>query len=154
MAQNVCPQCGAPNAPDARECKYCGEAFAVNTSAAQPNYQSSNTKEEQFDFNAQEESYRQQATQQQNYYYQQQQYAYDGINPAWPIKSKIAAGLLGIFLGGLGIHKFYMGRIGLGVVYLLFSWTFIPGFIGFIEGIIYLCSNDHNFQVKHHVRLH
>ena len=40
-------------------------------------------------------------------------------------KSKVAAGLLGIFLGGLGIHKFYLGRWGWGIVYLLFFWTYI-----------------------------
>jgi len=64
-------------------------------------------------------------------------------------KSKIAAGLLGIFLGGFGIHKFYLGRIGWGIVYLLFCWTYIPGIIGFIEGIVYLASNEDNFHRKY-----
>lgn len=77
----------------------------------------------------------------------------DGIDPAWPIKSKVVAGLLGIFLGGLGIHKFYLGKVGLGILYLVFCWTYIPEIVGFIEGIIYLCSSDHNFQVKNQVRL-
>ncbi len=76
-----------------------------------------------------------------------------GINPNWPLKSKIAAGLLGIFLGGLGIHKFYLGHIGSGIAYIVFCWTCIPAFIGFIEGIVYLCSSDENFQMKHHMRL-
>lgn len=82
-----------------------------------------------------------------------QQVYVTGVSPAWPIKNKIVAGLLGIFLGGLGIHKFYLGKIGQGIVYILFCWTFIPAVIGFIEGIVYLCSNDENFQLKHHVRL-
>ena len=82
-----------------------------------------------------------------------QQVYVTGVSPAWPIKNKIVAGLLGIFLGGLGIHKFYLGKIGQGIVYILFCWTFIPALIGFIEGIVYLCSNDENFQLKHHVRL-
>ena len=87
--------------------------------------------------------------------YQQPMYQQpnDGINPAWPIKSKIAAGILALLVGGIGIHKFYLGKIGMGVVYLLFCWTGIPAIVGFIEGIIYLCSNDHNFQVKNQVRL-
>ena len=68
-------------------------------------------------------------------------------------KSKMAAGLLGIFLGGLGIHKFYLGKIGMGIVYILFCWTYIPALIGFIEGIIYLTQNDENFQLKNHVRI-
>lgn len=76
-----------------------------------------------------------------------------GINPSWPIKNKIVAGLLGIFLGGIGLHKFYLGKIGMGIIYILFCWTGIPSIVGFIEGIVYLCSNDENFQLKHHVRL-
>jgi TM2 domain-containing membrane protein YozV len=65
----------------------------------------------------------------------------------------VTAGVLGILLGGLGIHKFYMGRIGMGVLYLIFCWTTIPAIVGFIEGIIYLTSNEHNFQVKNRVRI-
>ena len=77
----------------------------------------------------------------------------NGVDPNWPVKSKIAAGVLGIVLGGLGIHKFYMGRIGLGIVYILFCWTGIPSIIGLVEGIIYLCTDDLTFQLKHRVRL-
>ena len=64
-------------------------------------------------------------------------------------KSKVAAGLLGIFLGSFGIHKFYLGRWGWGVIYLLFCWTYIPGIVGFIEGIVYLLSSDESFARKH-----
>lgn len=64
-------------------------------------------------------------------------------------KSKVAAGLLGIFLGGLGIHKFYLGKAGQGVLYLIFCWTFIPAIIGFIEGIVYLCESDESFAKKY-----
>jgi len=41
--------------------------------------------------------------------------------------------LLALFLGGLGIHKFYLNRPGLGVLYLLLCWTYIPSIIAFIE---------------------
>ncbi|AEY65443.1 TM2 domain-containing protein [Clostridium sp. BNL1100] len=149
MAQNECPQCGAPNALSDRECKYCGEALTVNNNSAPTATQRPVSEQQEFDFKAEALLYQQQVAQQQ---FAQQQYINNGINPAWPIKNKIVAGLLAIFLGGLGIHKFYMGKIGKGILYLLFSWTFIPSFIAFIEGIVYLCSNDHNFQVKHHVR--
>ena len=64
-------------------------------------------------------------------------------------KSKITAGLLGIFLGGLGVHKFYLGRIGLGMLYLLSFWTFIPAIVGLIEGIVYLGMSDENFDIKY-----
>jgi TM2 domain-containing membrane protein YozV len=44
--------------------------------------------------------------------------------------------LLALLLGGIGAHRFYMGEIGWGVVYLLFSWTAIPMFVGFIEAFL------------------
>jgi TM2 domain-containing membrane protein YozV len=74
-------------------------------------------------------------------------------------KDKIAAGLLGIFLGGLGIHKLYLGFTGPGLVFLLVNtigWAvtwillFLPnivlGVIGFVEGIIYLTRTDEEFE--------
>jgi TM2 domain-containing membrane protein YozV len=64
-------------------------------------------------------------------------------------KDKLVASLLAIFLGTFGIHKFYLGRIGWGIVYLLFCWTIIPGIVGFIEGIIYLVSSQEKFDAKY-----
>jgi TM2 domain-containing membrane protein YozV/Tfp pilus assembly protein PilE len=63
-------------------------------------------------------------------------------------KSKVAAALLAFFLGGLGIHRFYLGKWW-GVLYLLFCWTFIPGFIALIEGIVFLCTSDEKWDAKH-----
>ncbi len=53
-------------------------------------------------------------------------------------KNKIVAALLAFFFGGLGIHKFYLGRVGQGILYILFCWTGIPSIIAFIEFIIFL----------------
>ncbi len=64
-------------------------------------------------------------------------------------KSKVTAGVLGILLGGLGVHKFYLGKIGQGVVYALFSWTMIPSLLGLIEGVAYLVSSEESFHAKH-----
>lgn len=64
-------------------------------------------------------------------------------------KSRIAAALLALFLGGFGVHKFYLGQIGWGFVYLIFCWTFIPAIIAFVEFIIYLCTSDENFAKKY-----
>jgi TM2 domain-containing membrane protein YozV len=74
-------------------------------------------------------------------------------------KSKVTAGLLAIFLGGLGIHKFYLGFTWPGLVFLLintvgFSVTWIMGFIpnvvmgviALVEGIIYLTKSDEEFE--------
>ena len=64
-----------------------------------------------------------------------------------PGKSRIAAGLLGIFLGSFGVHNFYLGRTGRAVAQLLitvlscFLLSFISGIWGFIESILILCGN-------------
>ncbi len=64
-------------------------------------------------------------------------------------KSRVTAGVLAIMLGGIGIHKFYLGRPIQGILYLLFCWTFIPAIISLIEGTIYLCSSDAGFARKY-----
>ena len=55
---------------------------------------------------------------------------------------KVVYALLAIFLGWLGIHKFYAGKPVQGVLYILFCWTYIPGIIGFIEGIVALTKHS------------
>jgi TM2 domain-containing membrane protein YozV len=40
--------------------------------------------------------------------------------------------LLAIFLGGLGIHRFYLNDLT-GIVYIMFCWTFVPAIVGLIE---------------------
>lgn len=72
--------------------------------------------------------------------------------PAGPaVKSKLAAGLLGIFLGSLGIHRFYLGYVGIGVIQILmtlvFSWltcgisAMAAGIWGLVEGIMILAGS-------------
>ena len=41
--------------------------------------------------------------------------------------------LLAAILGGVGAHRFYMGEIGWGIAYVLFSWTALPMLAGLIE---------------------
>ena len=64
-------------------------------------------------------------------------------------KSRIAAALFAIFLGGFGAHKFYLGQVGMGILYLLFCWTFIPAIIAFIEFILLLTMSDETFNQKY-----
>ena len=65
------------------------------------------------------------------------------------MKSKVTAGILALLLGGLGVHKFYLGDTGKGILYLLFCWSGIPGIIGLIEGILYLTASDSEFEAKY-----
>jgi TM2 domain-containing membrane protein YozV len=64
-------------------------------------------------------------------------------------KSKLAAALFGIFLGSFGIHKFYLGRVGWGILYLVFCWTAVPGVAGIIEGILLIVMSDADFNAKY-----
>ena len=72
-----------------------------------------------------------------------------GSNPR--ASNKIVAGIFGILLGCLGIHKFILGYTGAGLTMLLvsvLSCGFLAGImaiIGLIEGIIYLCKSDDDF---------
>lgn len=58
-------------------------------------------------------------------------------------KSKIAAALLAFFLGYLGIHRFYVGKVGTGILYLLTAGLFGIGVL--VDFIVILCGN---FQDK------
>lgn len=62
------------------------------------------------------------------------------------MKKKTTAILLALFGGGLGLHKFYLGRPLQGVLYLLFFWTFIPAIIALFEAIYYICMTDRMFK--------
>lgn len=70
-------------------------------------------------------------------------------------KNKIAAGVLGILLGTLGIHKFYLGYKKQGIITLLISLltlgigAFVMEVIGIVEGIIYLTKSDEDFQATY-----
>lgn len=64
-------------------------------------------------------------------------------------KSRITAAILAFLLGGLGVHKFYLGKVGQGLLYLLFCWTFIPAMVAFVEFIMYLVWSDEQFAAKY-----
>ena len=62
-------------------------------------------------------------------------------------EKKVVAGIFGILLGGLGIHKFYLGYTKEGIIQLVITVVTcgIGSLIGFIEGIIYLTKSDEDF---------
>ena len=65
------------------------------------------------------------------------------------MKNKIVAALLAFFVGSFGIHKFYLGEGGAGLLYLLFCWTFIPGILAFFDFIFILLMSDQRFNAKY-----
>lgn len=73
-------------------------------------------------------------------------------------KSRTVAGLLALFFGGLGVHKFYLGYNWAGVIMLLATGlgllllgipSLVIGGIAFIEGIIYLTKSDQDFYLTY-----
>lgn len=129
----ICKNCGATIEEGANYCTQCGAGVNLTNAGRQ----------------AEQTAYQPN----ENAYYSA------GPNPVYqqpfggqaPQKSKIAAGLLAILLGSLGIHKFYLGYTKSGVIMLLVSLlTFGIGaavmeVIGIIEGIIYLTKTDQEF---------
>ena len=71
------------------------------------------------------------------------------LPPPFSEKSRLATALLALFLGGLGGHRFYLGHVGLGFLYLLFCWTLVPSMVAFIEFIYFLIMSDAAFNQKY-----
>ncbi|THD37188.1 MAG: TM2 domain-containing protein [Sphingomonas sp.] len=68
-------------------------------------------------------------------------------------RNKIVAALLAFFLGVFGVHRFYLGRIGSGVVMLLLTCTIVgmvvTGIWAFIDFIRYLIMSDAEFAARY-----
>ncbi|NJL82631.1 MAG: TM2 domain-containing protein [Chloroflexaceae bacterium] len=64
-------------------------------------------------------------------------------------KNKTTAGIFAILFGVFGVHKFYHGSWGYGILYILFFWTYIPAILGIIEGIIYLTMDEAKYDDKY-----
>lgn len=129
-----CPNCGAGLRSGQTICTRCGTSVAQAPTEA-PVAPASTAPSQQ----------PQQAPQPQVVYVQQ-----PAAQPAVVgRKSRIAAIVLAWFLGGFGIHKFYLGRIGWGIIYLLFCWTFIPAVVALIEGLVYIFMSDEEFARKY-----
>ncbi|KAA0129744.1 TM2 domain-containing protein [Chryseobacterium sp. SN22] len=68
------------------------------------------------------------------------------------MKSKSTTVLLTFFLGGLGIHRFYLGQNAMGILYLVFCWTFIPAFIALIDFFVFLFMPEYRFNNKYNLK--
>ena len=56
---------------------------------------------------------------------------------------------LTFFLGGVGAHKFYLNKTMLGILYVLFCWTFVPLIISLLECLILLFMGKNKFDKKY-----
>ena len=161
----LCPHCNTNVADGSAFCENCGAALAAAApaaAAAQPAAQvNAQPADAQYQPPAYGQAGEQQAQYQQpQYQYQQPQYQ-QGASGQIGTKNKLAAGLLGIFLGGLGIHKFYLGYTQAGVIMLVVTLVggiltlgfaaAVMGIIGLIEGIMYLVKSDYDFYQTYEV---
>jgi len=67
-------------------------------------------------------------------------------------KNKVTAGVLGILLGGLGIHHFYLNSPVTGVICLVSSCVGVGAIIGLVEGIMILTMTDAEFDARYNFR--
>ena len=124
MEDIKCPSCGSPNVDQVDwnrfQCPYCGHTFISEKSAF------SQTPQQ---FSSQPNS----------------QSPFDTAKVCG--KNRITAAILAFLLGGFGIHHFYLGNTGKGILYVVFCWTYIPGLLGLIEGIMLITQSDEEFAV-------
>ena len=65
--------------------------------------------------------------------------------PHYDSSKKVTAGILALLLGGIGVHKFYLGYTTEGIIMILLLFCGISPIIGLVEGIIYLTKSDPEF---------
>jgi TM2 domain-containing membrane protein YozV len=81
--------------------------------------------------------------------------AWNTPTPQFQNNKKIACGIFALLLGPLGVHKFYLGYTGTGILWLFLSICScgaLTGLFGLIEGIIYLTKSDEDFYNTYQVR--
>jgi len=136
-ATQRCPYCDEQVSVSAKKCRHCGEILDVALRAAEEAKKSAGAQQPMVFMNAGGGSSSSAAAASSS-----------GNGQIIGTKSRVVAALLAIFLGGIGVHKFYLGQTGWGIVYLLFCWTLIPAIIAPIEGILYLLSTERAFALK------
>lgn len=67
------------------------------------------------------------------------------------MKDKAVATILALLLGGIGVHRFYLGETWTGLFYLLFCWTFIPLFFALIDFFCFLFMSNENFDRRYNM---
>ncbi len=123
--ENKCPVCGAPLKDG--KCGYCGYETVQSTVVPETTTSENDSNDHMADSYASQNSFN-------------STHFSPTYNPAYGIsrKSRTAALLLCLFLGGTGAHRFYVGKIGTGFLYLftfgLFGFGWLIDFILIIIG--------------------
>ena len=134
-----CKQCGRPIDDGQELCEDCKAKMGNSQDMNQNNFQQSNAQDNM------NQNFNQNYNNNQNYNPNYNPNYNNGQNSTQ--KSKIAAGLLGIFLGGFGVHNFYLGYTGKAVAQLLisvlswFTLSWASAIWGLIEGILILTGS-------------
>jgi len=65
------------------------------------------------------------------------------------MRNKTLAAILALFFGSIGGHRFYLGQVGLGILYLVFAFTFIPFFLGLIDALVFFGMSEEEFNFRY-----
>lgn len=139
-AYKICPECQRQSSLDAALCQYCGRKFTTQFAPPPPPS----------------------PLQTQAFYSPHATGPYYAPAPGsiGSSHSKLAAGLIAIFLGALGIHGFYLQNTNMGLTFLLVTVLtcgfggILMGILSLIQGIIMLSSDDADFHRKFVVEKH
>lgn len=170
----ICPYCGGVADDNAASCPNCNRPLAPvqgggaygNGHSGQSNTQTGGAYDYSNEYNQNQanqnygnHNHNDYYSSQQNYYGQQQGYPYgdpygDRNNPfdeGPEGKSRGVAALLAIILGGLGVHYFYLGKVGAGLLTILL--TFVTCGLWqvrtLIQGILMFCMTNEEFRRKY-----
>jgi TM2 domain-containing membrane protein YozV len=65
------------------------------------------------------------------------------------MRNKTAAGLFALFFGWAGVHRFYLGQVGLGIVYFFLMFLFISPILSIIDAIVFFSMDEETFNRKY-----
>jgi TM2 domain-containing membrane protein YozV len=68
------------------------------------------------------------------------------------MKDKTLTGLLALFLGAFGVHRFYLGQVKLGILYIFLLFFGISLIIGLIDAILFLTMDQATFDDKYNYK--
>ncbi len=65
------------------------------------------------------------------------------------MRDKNITGVLALFFGWIGLHRFYLRQTAMGVLSIVFFWTGIPALIGFIDALVFFTMDKDEFDIKY-----